>query len=306
MLRVPSFWGGVQLLGTLSGKTARLPGELAEWPDERTEHNWGMSLGVPQDGKVRNLFQLLCLTLGLSWSSDPGGQVIDLDPTWKRDDPGTGRELLAVLLDTRPERLHQLKTDPKANLVGGHGPLPDAWRLAFDALLSRPENFACAGTLRLYHDSHGHARGMSLHVVDPLFVGRLLAADGRAQVLVLNRQEMGSTKDNPGDLAYYLFDEDGRFAQGGVYAIAPSRQGYITGARLRDERTLSVAVGVNRGNDENLLHFRLVNGDLVLQGSTDPDGRERTAEEAATALPPMGDASRELLRREYHVAAPGR
>ncbi len=301
MLRVPSFWGGVQLLGAMSGKTVRLPKELAEWPDERTEDNWGMSLGIPQDGKVRELFERLCHTLDLDWHYDAKADVIDLEPQWKRADARPGRELVGILLDTRPVRPHELKHDPKPNRVGGHGSLLDPWRLAFDALLSQPENFASAGAMRLYHDSHGHGRGMSLYLVDNLCAGRLLAPDGQVQVLVLNEQESWSNKEDPGNLAYYLFDENGKFTQGGVYAIAPGRGGGIIKARIEDKQIVTVTVGWGSFASNPVdLHFALSDGKLVLQGTTDSNGVERNAKDSQhLADEPRGA----ITRLEYSVSA---
>ncbi|MBE7158571.1 MAG: hypothetical protein INR62_09100 [Rhodospirillales bacterium] len=276
MLPLGSFWNGVQLLGKLSGKPVRLPAELAEWPDERTESVPGWSYGLPSDGKVRELFARLCFGLGLTWRYDAKTDAINLRPEWWRDDPRTGKDLLGILLAARPVRLESMVHDPEPNDVGGHSLLLDPWRLAFDALLSRPENFAEAGALRLCHDNHG--LGSMLGITENLCAARFSGADGRPGMLVLNGQQAMSNKENPGDVAYYLFDEEGKFLRGGVYAIAPGHIGAIINARVEEDRILAVTVCWGSfARNPTVLRFALADGDLVLQGSTDNQGVERDA-----------------------------
>ena len=111
---------------------------------------------------------------------------------------------------------------------------------------------------------------MSLHVIDNLCAGKLLTPDGQTRLLVLNRQRSGTTKDDPGDLAYYLFDGDGKFVQGGVYAIAPGRTGAITGARIEEEQIVTVTFGGMRTSDSVGLHFALTRDELILQDRRTP------------------------------------
>ena len=282
MLHVPSFWGGVQLLGKMSGKTVRLPEGLGEWPDERSESNWGISLGAANRKTVRELFESLCLNLGLIWHYDAKADVINLEPLWRRDDSRSGKALVGVLLGTPPVEWTKLPQDVP-NRVGGKSMSRDPWRLAFDALLSRSENFPSAGVLRLYHDTHGHERGMSPMAVANLFTGTLLDFDGARGILVLNGQESMTNKEDPADVAYYLFDEEGRFIRGGVYAINEGWTGAITEVQAEGDHGITVAVGQGSfASNSNFFHFALVKGDLVLQGSTDASGKVMTADETRT------------------------
>ena len=300
MLNVPSFWGGVQLLGKMSGKTVRLPEGLSEWPDERSESNWGLGLGAGNKDTVREMFNRLCLALNLVWRHDARQDVIDLDPAWRRSDPHSAKDLADVLVGTKPVPEDQLPAG-EVNLVGGRDRARDDWRLAFDALLSRPENFLLAGALRLYHDTHGHSRGMAPLDVVNRFAGKLPDGNGHLEILVLNGQQSMMNKEDPGDLAYYLFDEEGRFLRGGVYAMTEGWTGAITKVEATSEGGITVAVGKGSfASNPDFYHFALVRGDFVLQGSTDENGKARNAEDTRKALHSReGDS----VRLKYSVPA---
>ena len=298
VLKVPSFWGGVQLLGKMSGKTVRLPEGLSEWPDERSESNWGLSFGATNKGTVREMFNRLCLSLNLVWRYDTKQDVIDLDPVWRRSDPRSAKDLADVLVGTKPVPENQLPAG-EINLVGGRGRARDDWRLAFDALLSRPENFPLTGALRLYHDTHGHSRGMAPLAVVNRFAGKLPDGNGHLEILILNGQQIGSNKDNPGDLAYYLFDEEGQFLRGGVYAVMEGRTGAITKVEATGDGGITVAVGKDTFTGY-LFHFALIRGDFVLQNSTDEHGKTMNAEDTRTDLHSRPGHSVQL---EYSVPA---
>ena len=300
MLNVPSFWGGVQLLGKLSGKTVRLREGLSEWPDERSESNWGLGLGAGNKETVREMFNRLCLSLNLVWRYDAKQDVIDLDPVWHRSDPRSAKNLADALVGTKPVPANQLPAG-EVNLVGGHGRARDDWRLAFDALLSRPENFPLAGALRLYHDTHGHSRGMAPLAVVNRFACKLPDDDGRLKILILNGQDSMMNKEDPGDLAYYLFDAEGRFLRGGVYAMTEGWTGAITKVEATSDGGIMVAVGKGTfAGDPDFYYFALVKGDFVLQGSTDEHGKTMNAEDTRTALHSQhGDS----VHLEYSVPA---
>ena len=299
VLGYTTFWSGVQLLGALAGKPVRLPATLAEWPDELTEHGFGREVGAKVGAPTRTFFDALCQNLNLSWSYDATADAIDLRPAWRRDDPRSGKELVAVLLGSRPADPGTLTWEPAPWPSLGR-PVRDPWRLAFDALLSRPENFALAGALRLCHDQHG----LPEHpVVDNLCAAQLIGTDGRVRVLVLNDQPKMMVRTGiAGEVAYYLFDEGGRFLRGGVYSILPHATTDIVGARVEGEGCVTVALRL-RGVEPPwaALRFALTeDDDLVLRGSTS-DGVERNAEDTQKLVePPDGPVV------EWHYQFPAR
>ena len=298
MLGVPSYWKGVELLGAMSGKRVLLEG-FSEWPDEHTETNWaGMAYGAEDKHAIRELFERLCLALGVVWHYDPERDVIHLDPKWRSADPRAGKELIRVLLEVKPVPWTELPRGAR-NGVGGTDLALDDWRLSFDALLSRPDNLASAGTLRLYHDTHGHL-DIGPHPVRNLYAGKILDGDGQQRIIVLNGQESMSTKDSAGDVAWYLFDEDGKFIRGGVFSVGEKQQGYIGKVVAYNDRDLTVVFGLGRLASELIyIHFTLEADDLTLQSSTDFKGRLRNADKTQTTFPEFPEG---LIRQKFSAS----
>ena len=145
--------------------------------------------------------------------------------------------------------------------------------------MSKPENFPACSRLRLYHDSHSGWAGLGFTPVVNLFAQKMRDDTGRQVIVILNKQERTSCKDCPGDIAYYLFDEDGKFVRGGIYAMAEGFEGDVVNARVDYDRHISVAVGwgASASNPDNV-HFVLKQSDLVLQGSTTSHGTFKNAE----------------------------
>lgn len=287
MIKVPSFWQGVQVLGQLSGKKVLLPKGIGEWPEEKSERNWeGMALGFAPKASVRDTFERLCMSLRMSWHFDVTDDAILLEPQWKRDDPRPAKDLMTELVAMRPVPWTQLPFSQTPNRVGGHDLELDSWRLAFDGLLSKPENFSSAGTLRVYHDTHGHTGLSNLPVIN-LLAAKMVDAGGVPEIVVLNSQERMTNKDNPGDLAYYIFDEGGRFLAGGVYAMADGREGEIEGAKAESDHGITIDMGWGSfGLNPGHFHFTMQGGNLVLQGSTDAHGMQRSADDTRNRFPP--------------------
>ncbi|MEO6053594.1 MAG: hypothetical protein ABIP97_06240, partial [Chthoniobacterales bacterium] len=136
-----------------------------------------------------------------------------LDLNWKRNDSRSCKELINALLAAKPTPWDQL---PPAITPGSNANARelDNWRVAFNALLSKPENLSWAGSLRVYHDTHG--RRTSLPFIN-LFTGKVRDGNGRVEILIINGQETLSNKEDAGHIACYIFDEDGRFIKGRVY-----------------------------------------------------------------------------------------
>jgi hypothetical protein len=284
MIAVPSLAGAIELLRKISGKKVVLDVALGTWPDEEQEKAWGLSMGVTKDEKAREAFEQVCQFAGLAWNYDMARGTIFLTPDWKRTDARSEKELIRVVGQTKPVRWDALPTSATPNRVGGHSPQLDAWRIAFDALLSKPANYPFAGTLRVYHDSHGHSNLCPFPVQND-FAGPIQDNHGGTEILVLNEQVSMTNKDDAGDLAYYLFDETGKFLRGGVYAVADGAESGIVKVTLESNRIITVDVGYGSFKlRPDHLHLALVNGDFILLGSTDHRGKERNAQETRNSL----------------------
>jgi hypothetical protein len=288
MLPIPSFAGGVHLLEEMSGKTVLLTEGIASWPDEQVEKNWGIQLGAVNKQTVRELFERLCMQMGMTWEYHADQDAIILDPKWRRDDPRSAAELLAVLSKTTPVPDDKLTWSTTPNRVGGHDQMPDEWRAAFDALVSKPENLPSAGTLRLYDDAHAPLAPMG-GGINNLFAAKMTDADGHPEILVINGAHMPMTGASPGDINYYLFDENGRFIKGGDYSIAKDRSGGI--ANIKANGTQGITINLTWGKwgmgPQDHLHFALANGDLVLTGYTDSHGKNIAAQEIQATDPKL-------------------
>jgi hypothetical protein len=257
---------------------------LGTWPGDDQEKVWGISTSISKDEKARAFFEGICGFAGFNWNYDVKSGTILVVPEWKRTDARSEKELIEVVGQIKPVRWDKLLTSAMPNRVGGHSLALDAWRIAFDALLSKPANYPTAGTLRLYHDSHGHVSFFPFPVQNDL-AGPIQDEHGGREILVLNEQVSISNKDSAGDLAYYLFDEDGKFLKGGVYAVADGAESGIVKVTLENNRTITVDVGYGSFKMQpDHLHLALVNGDFVLLGSTDHAGKERDATETRKSL----------------------
>ena len=273
----------VQWLGRLSGKRIVLPDYLAAaLARDHAGPAKGGFWGVTKNQQVRPLFNEICFSIGMTWRYDPQRDDIVLDMAWRRDDPRSGTECVDVLNREAPVSWEKLPAGP-VNLVGGHGKALDAWRVAFDALLSKPENLSTAGRVRIYHDSGSESVGGAFPVVN-LLSKKMRDISGRPETLILNTQLQMTNKEAPGPVAYYLFDEQGRFIKGGIYAMGDGVTGMVTKAEADSDSSVTIDVGWGSfAMNPDHAHFQLENGDLVLKGATDSSGRTMTAEEARTS-----------------------
>ena len=289
-LKLTSFQSGVEALGKLSGKKVVLPDGIQKWLKEHSDENWGMSFGVAKNQSVRELFERLCLTLGVVWRYDPQQDAIILNFNRYQNDPRSAKELVAIVAGQKPPPWEQLKMETNPNGVGGHGKALDEWRIAFDSLLSKPENFLTAGTVRIYHENH---IGEMMHFpVINLLTGTMRDQNGRDVILVINGPIQMSNKDSPGDIAYYLFSEEGRFIRGGVYSMGDRYVGCVVSAKADDAQRVTIDVGWGSfAMNPTHVHFKIADDDLVLSGSTDDKGKEMNAADTQTSVPMAGFGS---------------
>jgi hypothetical protein len=137
---------------------------------------------------------------------------------------------------------------------------------------------------------------------DPnLFAGTLRDRNGTSEFLILDSRPEITNKSAPGPLAYYVFETKGRFLRGGVFTL-----GHNGGALLGAEETAPAIVTVDVGwgsfdISPTHFHFALIDGDLVLQGSTDAKGQEFTAEGMQHL--DRWQSARNSAERRYHIVA---
>jgi len=276
-VKITSFREAITLLAQLTGKKIVLPEGIADWLNERPEKIWQASTTVSKDEKVQPLFEEVCRMLGMSWRYDSRKDAIFLDFKWRRDDPRTTKELASALIDRRPVEWTEL---PRVASTDLDGFALDDWRRAFDALLSKPENFPACSRLRLCHDANSGWAGIGFTPVVNLFAKKMQDDSGRPVFVILNKQERMSGRDCPGDIAYYLFDQDGKFIRGGIYAMAEGFEGDVVSAKVDYDRHISVAVGWGSSAvNPDYVHFVLKESDLVLEGSTTCHGTFKNADE---------------------------
>ena len=298
MISVRSLAEAIDLLEKASGKKVVLDASLETWPGEAQENVWGLGMGVTKDEKARALFEQVCEFAALDWSYDAANGTILVVPQWKRTDSRSEKELIQIVGQCQPVRWDALPPSTTPNRVGGLSPALDTWRIAFDALLSKPANYPTAGTLRVYHDSHGHISLFPFPVQND-FAGPIQDDHGGREILVLNEQVSMSNKDSAGDLAYYLFNEDGTFLKGGIYAVADGAESGIVKVALENNRTITVDVGYGSFKMQpDHLHLALVKGDFILLGSTDHQGKDRDAEETRNSLCPYS----QMMQLKFSIA----
>ncbi len=276
MLTIPPYQQCISLIEKLSGKKVVQPKGMPVWQESSRLETGNGGLGVSSDEPLRNFISRICsISLGLKWHYDGKQDVIVLDYPWTRDDPRSLKELADALIETNPVSWKNLPADPQPNQVGGHGMLLDPWRVAFDGLLSKPENYLPCSAVRFFHNTHGNTEFAAMTDPDTLFSGKVCDNNGQEMILVLNKQESPSTESGPGDVAYYLFDTGGRFLKGGVYSLGGFR-GLVYRADVVDGQNLKIEVP-GFGQNTKLINFQLLNGDLVFQGWIDSQGKETKA-----------------------------
>ena len=162
----------------------------------------GMSL--LNGATVRNLLNLSISALDLSWKFDPENDSIITDFWWHRDDTRTSRELV-----------YFLSTTPcKSSL--NHPGVFDPWQIAFNALISKPENLPRVWPLKFAADDRCFCLSF---ILNNLVTGKITDNRGTDHFLVVNDQEEFRNPGPPGSVSYYIFDANGKFESGGIYTV---------------------------------------------------------------------------------------
>jgi len=272
LVSLRSFAKSAKVLEELAGKKVILPEGIDEWPNQHSEKNWGLQSGVGRNNlTVKQTFEYICLFMGVTWKFDAERDVIVLTPQWKRDTMCSGKELITTLLERKPVDWMKLEAGEK-NGVGGRDKALDDWRIAFDALISKPENYAKAGSVRLFNDTHTAGGAMSF--LEYALAETLTDDAGRQRILVLNWLSPRTSKSGPGNFAYYLFDPEGKWIKGGVYSV-DYRRGY---AKIRTENNRKVVVEIRQimGPPDKCVDqfcFSVAGDDLILESATNSEGQ---------------------------------
>ncbi len=173
----------------------------------------------------RNFLDAACPRLEMAWSYDPTRDAIVLDFPWRRDDSRTSAELVDVLEHTAVLSTEEVfasgafKAEPIQRYFWDHHQLDpnDKWRIAFDALLSKPENVSSAWKVRLSDDLRRDFGIPSL--VENLLTAKMKDEHGTEHFLIVNSQPEILNPGPVGSISYYVFDLQGKFEQGGLCSI---------------------------------------------------------------------------------------
>ena len=181
---------------------------------------------------VRDFLNDVTKYLELTWSYDATRDAVVLDFAWRVNDARSNEEVLETLLKTVPPE------DEKH--VGSRAVDPtDSWRVAFNALLSKPENYSKGGQMRWEADAI--CSFMFLEQPVNLFTGKVLDEAGAVHFLILNTKH---PLDAPSDtiISFYLFSEAGKFEHGGLF-YSEDRYGFTKATVSTDQKRLIVRNG---------------------------------------------------------------
>jgi hypothetical protein len=169
--------------------------------------------GMPANS-LRSYLDFSMQLLGLRWTYDPVKNAIITDIDWRRSDPRTSRELVHVLARSRLIAYDDLLK--KQNWGQKNGLQLDPWRIAFDALLSKPENLSTCWKLRFCEEARKAGFSATMPV-DNLLAATVPDEMGKPHFLVLDFNPMVAMPGPGGSICYYLFDPNGKFEKGGIF-----------------------------------------------------------------------------------------
>ncbi|CAN5771483.1 hypothetical protein BH09VER1_BH09VER1_46080 [soil metagenome] len=166
---------------------------------------------------------VMCKRLVLQWRLDAEGRVVVLDLGWRREDARTAGELLQVVMSGSQspgvmprfsaEQYAEKRRDASRGIYRERMLHDEEWQDAFNALLSKRENFAKAWRVR--QQSAAENVVFEPRAVQPVLAQGMVGTTGKRYVLVLTYQPI-SMYPGHGTFAYYWFAEDGRMAGSGL------------------------------------------------------------------------------------------
>jgi hypothetical protein len=226
---------GVQELSGIVQKPVAIPDGVAGFVDEI--NGWNIGFRIPiwmrigrgnETLTIRSVLDQTSCRMGMGWRYDASKDRVVLNFSWCREDPRTSTELLDVLehstaLSFASEIISSTATsttskpNPNQTYFWDHHHLDpsDKWRIAFDALLSKPENFRAVWKLRFADD-------MKRQIFYPEPVINLLCAKIKDQAgvehVIIQDDQPCPMNPGEGTIAYYVFDLNGKFEQGGIFS----------------------------------------------------------------------------------------
>jgi len=267
---LPSYSDHINRLSKAIGKPIVLPdGTLAfadaasKWKIGSGFCTWG-GLGPETYPTTRKLLDMDCHSLGMKWRYDPRRDAIKLDFAWRFNAPLPLLKLRAALLNpTVLDGSSFCLTSSGSTTVKA---VPDPIYI-LDALLSKPENFRKAWQVRFAEDLK---MTFFASKCDNLLAGKMNDQTGLEHVLVLNEQPFDP---NPGEgtMTYYVFDQNGRFEQGGIFAggwRCHNASAWMETGNLR----LTIRTFINF-RDQIDQHFVLTDKGLILHDAVDGSGK---------------------------------
>jgi len=206
----------LQNLRAAISKPIILPEGLADFLAQTDrERNWakgtgmflseGWSMSFPDKPTLRDYTKDTFAHLGLVWIYDPKQDAIVASFPWKIDDARSGVDLIKTICSTHPLPL-------------GVTSMADPWQIAFNALLSKPENFARVWPLRFCADQR-EGFIFSIPSANGLVWGNIKDDAGVEHFLVVTDQAEMCNPGPEGTFAFYVFDLKGRFEFGGLNTI---------------------------------------------------------------------------------------
>lgn len=153
----------------------------------------------PAEFSQRRLLRL-GYTFGVKGHYDASSDAIVLDYQWAADDARPAAELMKVLVETPCPADSDLQK-------------PDPWRMAFNGLISKPDNRRTAGMVRWQAERKLGLPGIGR--IKNLFAGNILDGKRKPHVLIFN---VLTSAFIPGMhiFHYYLFSPDAKIEEAGV------------------------------------------------------------------------------------------
>ena len=207
---------------------------------------------------VRKYLDKICPLMEVKWEYDAESNAIRVDFGWRHSDARSSSELLAFLREHRPAPADSQIFKPHPT---------DPWDVAFNALLSKEENFPQVWELRARADAE--VPFLVAMDTENLCVGILRDRQGRPHTLILNNQPM-MVSPGAGSASYYLFDAQGRFEQGGIFNTG--HRVLSVSAWLNQEGTRLTLEGWFNGSSSLTNTFELSDWGLVETSEFDASG----------------------------------
>jgi hypothetical protein len=168
-------------------------------------------MGDQSSPTYRSFLNDSCMLMGMKARYEPGQDYLVADFTWHHRDKRSSRDLLQMLTTTKP-----LATDdvgwPKDKSRALDTNILDPWRIALDALISKPENYSRAWKLRFLDDTKGASFCPCPGSIR--WSGWLLNGRGKRQFVIIKYHPTFSMPGPTGSYVCYEFDDHGKFVGG--------------------------------------------------------------------------------------------